>query len=329
MKPRSTSTRPSPTTSLPPSKPAPAIPPCLGTAAAWPACCPKTHPPATATRASTSSRSGFRQNSEDFSHSLWASYKQWQSLGAHVREGEKCSPIIFYKQFDVEPNPEDAADDGSRRVARASRVFNVAQVDGFVIEALPDLPPLERHARADAFIAATGADIRHGGEQAFYKPSTDHIQMPTEHLFRREGRRSKDYYSILNHELTHWTSASNRLNRELGKHFGDDRYAAEELVAELGSAFLCAQLGISSVPRSDHAPYIAHWLKVLKADNRGAIFSGRRTCFRSGPVSPFSPAQGAGRCRCQPLSGRPSDCAPPMRSHGAECRFASSIPRMW
>jgi antirestriction protein ArdC len=209
----------------------------------------------------------------NYSHSLWASYAQWQSLGAQVRGGEKSSLVIFYKQFDVEPDPEDEGDDGTRRVARASRVFNVAQVDNFAVETLPDVPPLERHARADAFIAATKADIRHGGEQAYYKPSGDFIQMPDEWRFRNAETRTEDYYAVLLHELAgHWTGPAQRCDRQLGKRFGDDAYCVEELVAELASAFTCAELGISPKPRQDHAPYIAHWLRVLKANNR-AIFA--------------------------------------------------------
>lgn len=210
----------------------------------------------------------------NYPHSLWGSYRQWQALGAQVRGGEKSAMVVFYKQFDVEPNPEDAEDDGQRRVARASRVFNVAQVDGFALEEVPEMPPLERHARADAFIAATKADIRHGGEQAFYRPSTDHIQMPDKWRFREADPtiRSESYFSVLLHEATHWTSASQRCDRQLGKRFGSDQYAAEELVAELGSAFLCAELGISPQPRPDHASYIVHWLRIMKGDNK-AIFS--------------------------------------------------------
>jgi antirestriction protein ArdC len=210
----------------------------------------------------------------NYPHSLWSSYRQWQALGAQVRGGEKSATVVFYKQFDVEPNPEDAEDDGQRRVARASRVFNVAQVDGFALEELPAMPLMERHARADAFIAATKADIRHGGEQAFYRPSTDHIQMPDEWRFREADPtiRSESYFSVLLHEATHWTSTPQRCDRQLGKRFGDDQYAAEELVAELGSAFLCAVLGISPQPRPDHASYIGHWLRIMKGDNK-AIFS--------------------------------------------------------
>lgn len=208
-----------------------------------------------------------------YSHSLWASYKQWQALGAQVRAGEKSSPVVFYKQFSVDPDTEDDGDDGTRRVARWSPVFNVAQVDGFAAEELPALPPLERDARADAFIAATKADIRHGGEQAYYKRSTDHIQMPDQWRFRNADTRSEDYYAVLFHELAgHWTAHPSRCNRELGKRFGDDAYCMDELVSELASAFACAELGISPKPRADHAPYIGHWLRVMKADSK-AIFT--------------------------------------------------------
>jgi antirestriction protein ArdC len=155
-------------------------------------------------------------------------------------------------------------------------IFNVSQVDGYTPpgDDLPDMPPLERHTRANAFIAATGADIRYGGDMAFYRPSTDHIQMPDPSRFRNPDpiQRMEEVLSVTCHELTHWTSPKHRCDRQLGKHFADDLYAGEELVAELGAAFLCAELGISPHPRPDHAAYIEHWLKVLKADNR-AIFS--------------------------------------------------------
>jgi antirestriction protein ArdC len=120
----------------------------------------------------------------------------------------------------------------------------------------------------DAFFQALGAALRHGGNQAFYSPASDHIQMPPFAAFRE----SVSYYSTLAHEHTHWTASAARCNRELGKRFGDNAYAAEELIAELGAAFTCAHLGLSTEPREDHAQYIQSWLKVLKADKR-AIFT--------------------------------------------------------
>src|SRR5258706_10110953 len=126
----------------------------------------------------------------------------------------------------------------------------------------------ERITRADAFFTNIGADVRHGGNSAFYAPASDHIQMPPFQAFRD----SVSYYSTLAHEHTHWTATAGRCDRQLGKRFGDSAYAAEELIAELGAAFTCAHLGLSTQPRADHAAYISSWLKVLKADAR-AIFT--------------------------------------------------------
>ena len=205
---------------------------------------------------------------------MWSSYKQWQELGAQVRKGEKSSLVVFYKDYDTEPNPVDENDDGKRRVARHSAVFNVAQVENFTLPDTPTTSLVERDAKADAFFAATKADIRHGGERACYRPSQDFIQMPDEKLFRgsQYGTPKEDYYCVLGHETTHWTAHDTRLKRELGKRFGDFQYCAEELIAELGSAFLSAELGISPQPRLDHAQYLKHWLEMMKSDSR-AIFT--------------------------------------------------------
>lgn len=210
-----------------------------------------------------------------YSAPVWATYKQWSELGAQVRKGEKSSLVVFYKEYEAEPDPQNVDDDGRRRVARASYVFNASQVDGY---ALPDAPeplgPIERLAAVDRFITATGARIEHGGERAYYRPSTDHIQMPDEGLFCGTDTmtRSEGYYAVLAHELTHWSAASTRLGRDMGKRFGDAAYAAEELVAEIASAFLCAELGITQDTRADHAQYLAQWLKLMKDDSR-AIFA--------------------------------------------------------
>lgn len=206
---------------------------------------------------------------------VWATYKQWAELGAQVRKGEKSSLVVFYKEYSSEPDPAVTDDDGKRRVARASFVFNASQVDGCE---LPDAPkslgPVERIERVDHFIRATQAHIEHGGDRAFYRPSTDHIQMPDEGMFCGTGtmNRSESYYAVLVHELTHWTGAKPRLDRVLGKRFGDQAYAAEELVAEIGSAFLCSELGITQDVRADHSQYLSQWLDLMKSDSR-AIFT--------------------------------------------------------
>ena len=212
---------------------------------------------------------------QDFGSGLWATYRQWQSLGAQVRKGEKASPIVFYKVFDKIDGKETEELDGSARIfAQDSYVFNVGQVEGYAMPELPDAADFDPIQNADAFVAATGATVRIQGDSAHYTPSTDTISMPDRQLFfaTESGSAGQNWYATLLHELVHWSGAEHRLARTFGKRFGDDAYAMEELVAELGSAFLCGDLGLSSKPRPDHARYLASWLKVLKADNR-AIFT--------------------------------------------------------
>jgi antirestriction protein ArdC len=212
-----------------------------------------------------------------FTSPVWATYRQWQSIGAQVRRGERASPVVFYKRSAFETrdgNSEPTTE--TRLFARSSRVFNADQVDGFAAEdSAPPLPDqTERLGRAEAFIAATGADIRYGGDRAFYCPSGDYIRMPVRERFTgtATSTATEAFYSTVLHELTHLSGAASRCNRDLTGRFGDDAYAMEELVADLGAAFLCSDLGITSTPRADHASYLASWLKVLKDDTK-AIFT--------------------------------------------------------
>ena len=204
---------------------------------------------------------------------IWATFKQWKEMGASVRKRETATSIVFWKISDPkDPESEDGADDAtgrrSRVLARGYAVFNAAQVDGYDAPARPVLPPAERVDGAERFFAGLGADIRHGGARAYYAPSLDRIQMPPFEAFRS----GVAYYGTLAHEATHWTSHASRCARDLKGRFGDEAYAAEELVAELGAAFLAADLEIEPEPRPDHAAYIASWLKALKNDKR-AIFT--------------------------------------------------------
>ena len=206
----------------------------------------------------------------------WATYRQWLSLGGQVRRGEKASSIVFYKEFEIEPEV-DSDDDGKRRVARASSVFNAAQVEGVDMLSpaeLTDLGPIARLQRVDEVVRSTGASIAHSGDRAYFSPRLDRIQMPEEKLFAGSGTmtRTEGYYATLLHELVHWSGGEPRLNRQMGKRFGDQAYAAEELVAEIGAAFLCAEFGVTPELREDHAQYIADWLKLLKSDPK-AIFT--------------------------------------------------------
>lgn len=210
-----------------------------------------------------------------YSAPMWATYRQWAELGAQVRKGEKSSLVVFYKEYETDPNPDAVDDDGKRRVARASYVFNASQVDGYTLPETPQtLGPIERIEAADRFFAQIGARIEHGGDRAYYRPSTDHIQMPDEGLFCGTAtmNRTEGYYATLGHEHIHYTMPESRCNRALDKRFGKAALAAEELVAEIGAAILCCELGITQDVRLDHAQYLAEWLTLLKNDPR-AIFT--------------------------------------------------------
>ncbi|WP_228243346.1 ArdC family protein [Porphyrobacter sp. GA68] len=212
---------------------------------------------------------------QDFGHGFWATYRQWQSLGAQVRKGEKASPIVFYKVLDKRDDDQAEERDSSTRIfAQASHVFNASQVEGYGLPEVPDGEDFDPIPQADAFVSATGAAVHINGDSAHYTPATDAITMPDRERFfaTASGSAAQNWYATLLHELIHWSGADHRLARTFGKRFGDNAYAMEELVAELGSAFLCGDLGLSASPRPDHASYLASWLKVLKADNR-AIFT--------------------------------------------------------
>lgn len=214
-----------------------------------------------------------------FSTGCWATYKQWRLLGAQVRKGEKASVVVFYKETQVEviDGESGEAEQKSLLYARASHVFNADQVDGWQAPGPIPHDPVKALHDVEAFVASTRADIRHGGDRAYYRPASDHIQMPDRDRFTGTATidASESYYATLLHELTHWTGHASRLDRDLTDRFGREAYAMEELVAELGAAFLCGELAISNTPRPDHAAYLAHWLAVLKADIR-AIFTAAR-----------------------------------------------------
>ena len=205
-----------------------------------------------------------------YATSEWATFRQWQAAGAQVRRGEKGSLTVFFKAADAGSTSAENDNQPTRRhfIAKAAHVFNVAQVDGFDPSPPPTLSTIERHDAADAFIQSSSATIRHGSQHACYIPSRDEIHLPPEGAFLD----ANGYYGVALHELVHWTGHPSRCARDLRNRFGSEAYAAEELIAELGSAFLCAEIGISPKPRIDHARYIESWLKVLKSDKR-AIFT--------------------------------------------------------
>jgi antirestriction protein ArdC len=210
-----------------------------------------------------------------YSRPIWGTYKQWQAEGCQVRKGEKASLVVFYKTITVDTETEGEEETAERLIARASCVFNVDQVEGYApAEAFPAVPQFEPIAAAEALALKVGAEIREGGAKACYSPAEDVVMMPDRVRFQGTATMSagEAFYATLMHELTHWTAHPDRCARDLKHRFGSEAYAMEELVAELGAAFLCAELGITPEPRPDHAQYITHWLGVLKADKK-AIFT--------------------------------------------------------
>lgn len=208
---------------------------------------------------------------------IWMTYRQAQQLGGHVRKGEKGAPVVYADKIVREDErAETASGEESTQVIpflKSYTVFNIDQIDGLperyhqLASGQPN--PDQRIDAAETYYNALGAVIQHTGKIACYMPSSDTIQIPAFEAFRD----AESYYATLLHECVHWTKHKSRLDRDFGhKKFGDSAYAREELVAEIGAAFLCADIGITCEDREDHASYIASWLKVLKSDKR-AIFS--------------------------------------------------------
>jgi len=199
-----------------------------------------------------------------FNCPVWASFKQWQTVGATVRKGEKGTKIVFYSP--VTKENKTTGDVEAYNLLKTYYVFNASQVEGVTIQA-PTVPdkPFNAIEAAELRIKLTGAVITHGGDSAFYAPSVDKINVPHKSSFISEA----SYYATVFHELTHWTGAETRCNRNLKGRFGNPLYAFEELVAEMGAAFLCQDYRIQGELR--HAGYIQSWLKVLKEDSK-AIF---------------------------------------------------------
>ena len=217
-----------------------------------------------------------------FGSGHWASYLQWQELGAQVRKGERGSTIVFYRETEPEDAPQlftvEENGPAKRFVAKAFRVFNAQQVEGWTPPGQPEpLAKVDVLSHVEDVIAGTNATIRNGGSIACYRPELDRIDIPCRDVFigSPTSTPTESYYATLLHELVHWTGAKHRLDRTFGSRFGDAAYAAEELVAEIGAAFLCADLNVTNEPRQDHAAYLSFWLEILKSDAK-AIFTAAR-----------------------------------------------------
>jgi antirestriction protein ArdC len=203
---------------------------------------------------------------------LWGTYAQWQAVGAQVRKGERATAIVFWKATRARPDddvdPDETTDERPRFFARGYSVFNQAQVDGYVAPEAAVLSETERLSHAEAFYANLGISTVYGGSEAYYLPSKDTVHMPPFAAFDDAA----DHYSTLYHEGIHATGARHRLDRDFTTRFTHEAAAVEELVAEIGSALILADLEIAVHPRPDHAAYLASWLKVLRNDT-SAIFT--------------------------------------------------------
>jgi antirestriction protein ArdC len=226
---------------------------------------------------------------------IWMTFKQALELKAYVRKGEQGSLVVYADKIIRTETDQTTGEESEHAIPfmKGYSVFNVEQIEGLPEHyySKPEVRTVsvQRIGHAEDFFAATGANVVHGGSRACYVPSTDNIHMPCIDFFRD----AESYYAVRAHETTHWTRHWSRLDREFGrKRFGDEGYAMEELVAELGSAFLSADLELTPEVREDHAAYIASWIKVLKNDKR-AIFTAashaqRATDFLNGLQKPSS-----------------------------------------
>ena len=217
----------------------------------------------------------------------WMTYRQSAELGGQVRKGERSTIAVFYKTYQAREAGDGATtgsgtdEDRMRRVMKSYNVFNVAQIDGLPDRFAPPTPLVvepgsaqddAHRAEIDAFIASTSVAIVYGGNEACYIPSRDVIHMPHAASFETYAL----FGATAAHELTHWTGHSTRLNRNLANRFGDEAYSAEELIAELGSALIGADLGLPVAHLDNHASYIEHWLRILRADERALMTAAAR-----------------------------------------------------
>jgi antirestriction protein ArdC len=211
---------------------------------------------------------------QGFTAPVWMTFRQALELNAHVRKGEKGSLVVYANVIATTECDADGKEvEREIPFLKGYTVFNVEQIEGlpeiYYAKLEPKFSPVERIAHADQFFASTGAVIRYGGTRAYYAMEADRIQMPPIETFHD----AESFYATLAHESAHWTKHPSRLDRDFGrKAWGDEGYAREELVAELASAFLAADLELTPEVREDHAGYLASWLQILNNDHR-AIFS--------------------------------------------------------
>lgn len=211
---------------------------------------------------------------------FWMTYRQAEALGANVRRGETGAVSVYYSSFKKrEEHPETGKEvERNIRFLRHYIVFNADQIDAlpayFYAPEEPEVPVAlsMRQTAIDAFFASIPATVRHGGNQAYFTPTFDYIQMPS-----RTSFRSMDLYASTRcHETVHWSGHADRLARTFGKRFGDKAYAFEELVAEIGAGLCCADLDLPNILHDGHASYVGHWLGILRGDKTAIIHAAAK-----------------------------------------------------
>jgi antirestriction protein ArdC len=196
---------------------------------------------------------------------FWLTFNQAKQLGAHIRKGEKACPVVFWKQLEVED--KDTHEIEKIPILRYYNVWNCSQVEG--LNELPDPTPMAATTKPAEIVAnmPQRPEIKFGMAKAFYSPAEDFVGMPNRERFTSED----EFYSVIYHELTHSTGAAHRLNRPTvteSNSFGSVEYSKEELIAEMGSAFLCGQAGIGERTLNNSAAYLQNWLEALRNDRK-------------------------------------------------------------
>ena len=207
--------------------------------------------------------------SRNYTSPYWLTYRQAAERGGQVRKGEHGTLCVFYKPWEAEEtNPETGETETTRgAVLKSFRVFNLDQIDGIEAPAREERPAFQAIEDAERILQASPARIIEGGAQAFYQPATDTIHLPAREAFISP----EAFYSVALHEMTHSSGHRSRLARDFSGRFGTEAYAFEELIAELGSAFLNADLGIIGSTLQDHVDYLAHWIKILREDKKAIL----------------------------------------------------------
>ena len=257
-----------------------------------------------------------------FSGQSWLTFRQALGLGGHVRKGERGTTVVYADRFTPDDERRRAAEAGEEPGAipflKRFTVFNTDQCDGLPEEVAASVvppPPGQIEPRAEALIAATGADFRIGGARAYYNTTGDFVQVPPPAAYFEPI----NWHRTAFHELGHWTGQASRLDRDHSGSFGSKSYAREELVAEMAGAFVCASLGI--VPTVRHADYIGSWLEVLREDNRAVVRAASAASKAADFLLAFLPTARS----ILPLMAtrRPRDASPPFQASRWRCASES------